>query len=699
MCKNGTLLIEIGTEELPINNLNVLGKDFIECLSIELKKKKFIFLNIKYYITLRRIACLVYKINYKQTVSKKFNIIYSPKFIIGKDKNIKKKLSNWIKNINYNSKKISCIKNKDTKIFFIKKKIIRRNIKFFINKILHNTILSLSKKHSLMRWGINDYSFVRPVNNLVVMYNSIILDVGIFGIKSRNILFGNRFFDVKNIFLDHAKNYVNYLFIYGKVIVDHRYRKNYIINLLNKLILINNFNLNYKEKFLDRINFMLEWPYAFKAKFNKEFLCLPKNLLSYVIKKYNCFSVCNKKFKLLNYFIIVCNINIHFCNFKKIISDYVKVIEYDLIIIQYLFKKDRKLGLIGYLPKLKDIIFHNKLGTYFDKIKRMLFLSRKIIFYLCNLSIEEYIIYYSILLIKCDLATSLCKEFNDLKGIIGMNYSKLDNYSYKISNIIKFHYYPNFSDDYISNDLYSNIVSLVDKLDTLIGISILNNFIYIKKKNDPYALRRLSILIIKLILFNKFNINIYKIIKYSVYLFNKKVSNISILLIVKFIMKRFNSFLIKLGYNKTIILSFLKLNIFNILDLKNRIDTITYFINKKRFIYFINLNKRIKNILFKLNKDFFSLNFKDINILLFKYKEEINLYRYIIWLKEKIFYYLNSNYYKLIYCFFVSNLIVINFLDKVKINVSNINKMKNRLILLNELNFIYSKFSDFSYYY
>ncbi len=699
MYKNGTLLIEIGTEELPIDNLKKLGKDFVYYLSLELKKKFFLYSDISFYITLRRISCLVYNISYNQIINEKYNIIYGPKISIYDNEyigNINKKVYFWIKNIGINHNMISYIKCKKKKIFFYKKKIIIRNINFFINNILKNTLFFLKKKRKLMRWGKNNYSFIRPVNNLVVMYDSIILDVNIFGIKSKNILFGHRFIGKKNILLNNANNYINFLLNYGKVIVDYYFRKSIIINSLKNISLKNNFCFFYKKKFLNKIVSMLEWPVLILSKFNKKFLFLPKELLDFVIKETNCFSIYDKKGNLLNYFVIVLNIEINSLNYIFLKNDYIKIINSKLKNISFFFNKDRKFSLISYLPKLKNIIFHDKLGTYFDKIKRMLFLSKKMFIYLNYLNIKNSILSYSILLIKCDLATSLYKEYNDLKGIIGMYYSLLDKEFYKISFIIRDHYYPNFCNDIISVDIYSNIISLIDKLDTLIGISLLNNSFYIKKNNDPYALRRLSLLIVKIILNSKFYFNLYKVIKYNIYLYKKNFNKEKIIYIIKFIFKRSINIFLELGYRKKIINSFINLNIFDFLDIKSRMDSVKYFYRNEKFIMLVNVNKRINNIILKFN---FLKLFK-INSFYFLNSIEIKLYKYILWLEKKsLNCFLNKNYNKLLLYFFMSISRVENFFCKIKINVNNDNIKNNRLSLLKKLSLLFLKFIDFSYYY
>lgn len=648
---NGILLVEIYIEDLPFNDLNKIGKNFINYLSNELNNNYFFYEKKEYFITPRRISSLIYNINYYQNFKKNKNFK-----IINKNKN---------------------------------------NINFFINKILNKIILKLIKNFRSIIWNSNNYIFLRPINNIIVMFNDIVLDVEIFNIKSNNILFGNRFIKKNNIILKNSNDYIYYLLKYGKVIIRYKDRKKKILNLLNKISLKNNFILNYKISFLNKIISIIEWPNIILCKFNKKFLFLPNDFIIYILKKKYCFCVFDLNNKILNYFIVIIDIKVS--NYKYIINCYENIINSNLNDMYYLFLKDRKYNLISNFSNLKNIIFHKKLGNYLDKIRRILYLCKYIFKNNNNLILDLNILYHIVILFKCDLSTNLCLKYMDLKGIIGMNYSLLDGELKYISLILKEQYFFYKNNYFFFNNFYSLYIILIDKIDTFIGISIINNFIFLKKSNDPYGIKKICFSIIKLIINNNIYINLYNILKFSISLFSLNYIK-NIILILNFIKNRFINLLLNLGYNKKIVYSItIKINNFDLFDIKNRIDVINNIKNKYYFNKLLNVNKRINNIILKFNN--FIVN-KKINKIYILLKEEIILYKYIILLKKlskKC--YINHNYIKLIKYFFVSIKKIEKFFKFIKINIKNKKIKENRLILLKKLNNLFLNFFNFSFYY
>ncbi len=692
MCKKGLLLIELVCEELPINKLKYININFKKYIKYNLVKYNFNFNKIKVFVTIRRISCLIYDLNFFQKFKFKYKIIKGPKIKVSK-KNIfnNNKLINWCKKIKLCIENIKYIKNNNYKYFFIKKKKKINSIKKLILIILKNVFLNLKKNNKTMGWNKNKYYFFRPINNIIIMFNNKVINIKLFGIKSNNILLENRFLNNKNIILNNSNKYIYILFKYYKIILDYKYKKNKIKNIIKNISVKNNILFFYKKSYFIKIISMIEWPVCVLCNFNIKYLFLPKDLIIFILNKYLGIVSFDKNNELTNNFIIILDIKNN--NYKRIIKNYKNIIELELNEAKKLFLKDRKYYLISNLYKLKNVIFHKKIGNFLDKITRILFLSKRILYYLNYLNINIFFLNHVILLIKCDLVTYLYKYYNNLKGIIGMYYSSLDGESLNTSLIIKDHYNVN------SNNIYSSIIFLIDKIDTLVGIFILCNFMILKKKNDPYGLRKISFLIIKKILKNKFYINIYNLIKYCIFLFNKKVSKNKILIIFNFINIRFFNYLNNiLKYSKNIIYSFLYINKkkkYNFLDIKNRILIIIKYKKKKIFSKFINLYKRINNLLIKYKNCFNKFNIKFLIE-----KEEIILYKYIFYLyKKKKELYINYNYDKLLKYFFISINKINNFLNFVKIDVKDKNIKFNRLYLLNKINYLFKKFSNFKYYY
>ncbi len=689
--KKGLLLIEISTEELPIYNLKLIGKDFIKYFSEFLNLNFFKYFKIKYFISLRRISCLVFDLYYYQKLNKNYIKIYGPKFNLNDKLNIYCNIiiDNWIKKNNFIKKNILFKDKNNFRIFYYKKIFKNKSISFFLKNNLLNILLKLKLNRIFIKWGKYNFNFIRPVNNICVLFNKKIINLCLFGLKSNNKIRPNRFLFKSNnnyIKLNNSKEYLNILKKKGMVIIDYNNRKKLIINYINNLLKIKNLKFNNK-LFINESVSLVEWPVVKICKFNKDYLFLPKNLIEYILKKQYCLCLYDYNNNLTNNFIIVLDINKKY--YKNILYNYVKIIESKLNDSFFLLLKDIKYPLINNFIKLKYLVFHKNLGNYLYKIKRLLFIS-KYFSYILNLKIDFNLLNKSIILCKCDLVTNLYKDFSILKGFLGYYLNLKKNNI--ISLIIKDHYCPNFYNDIISNNIYSNIISLCDKLDTFIGISLLNNYYFLKKSNDPYCLRRICLSLIKIIIFNKFNFNFKVLIKYIVKLFDIK-KKYDLIIIYNFIFKRCLIYFINLGYKKNLIISFINIKLYNILEIKNRMDFLIYF--KKKYInyynYILKTNLRILNIVKNYIKDkFFNLNhFNNENDFIF-----LNSYYNF---KSNSLYLISKYEYKLLFNLYYNFSLKINkYLDKNKIFILNdFNLTKFRINLLNNIILVFLFFVDF----
>ncbi len=692
--KKGLLLIEIGTEELPIYNLKLIGKDFIKYFSEFLNINFFKFNKIKYYITLRRISCLVFDLYYYQKIKKSYIKIYGPKFHLNNILCVysKNTINIWCEKNNIIKKDILFKDKNNFRYFYYKKYFINKSISFYLKKYLLYILLKLKLNRIFIKWGKENFNFIRPVNNICVLFNKKIINLNLFGIKSSNKIRPNR------LLFNSNKNYINlnnsrdYLYLLKKkamVLVSYDNRKKLIIKNIYNLLNIKNLKFN-NELFIDKCVSLVEWPVVKLCKFNKNYLFLPKNLIIYILENQNCLCIYNKFNILTNNFILVLDVNKYY--YKNILFNYINIIESKLNDSFFLLLKDIKYPLINNFIKLKYLIFHKDLGNYLNKIKRLFFIS-KYLLNILNLKIDLYLLNKSIIFCKCDLLTNLYREYNVLKGFLGYYFSlKYDN---DISLIIKEHYYPNNYNDLISNNIYSNIISLCDKLDILVGMSLLNNFYYLKKSNDPYCLRRICLSIIRIIIFNKLNFNFKLLIEYIIKLFNfdSKYNNYDI--IYNFIFKRSLIYFISLGYEKKLIISFINIKLYNIFEIKNRMDFIIYFSKMylNNYNYIIKTNIRLFNII----KNNFKYKFLNLDFLLDK--NNIIFLNYYNKFKINSFLFISKFKYKLLFnLYFNFSLEINNYLNNNKIFVLNNNKLtKFRINLLNNIMFIFLYFVDFKY--
>ncbi len=689
--RRGVLLIEIAIEELPLLNFKKLGVFFLKNLDIEFKNYYLNFIKMKYFITLRRITLLIYDLYFFSKI--KYNLLYGPEITNNiKSKYFILKVKKWCKRNRLNFNKIKYkYENNKKRYFFLKR--ISKNINYLVPLILKKILFKLSITNKNMRWDDNKKNFfIKPIRNILLMYNNNILDAKIFGVKTNNITFGYKYINYLPLKINTAKNYIKLLFKYRKVLISLKDRISKIKKKLKKIL-----DYNYlirKKKFLKYASFYFEYPTLIKLKFNKSFLFFSKDIILYVIeKKFKCFSLFNKFSCITNFYILICNKNL--VNFSLLKLRYKYLINNEFIYINYLYENDRKKKLIDYLLDLKKITFYKKLSTIYDKVKRIAYLTRFIADILSiYVRINKKILFRCVLLCKCDLATNLCRKYSKLKGIIGMYYSLLDGEDKSIYNAIKEYYYPNFiGKNYKFKSFYGIILSIGDKLDDIIFLSF-NNIHLIKKSNDPYGLRKLATSILEIILNNEIYINIYDLIKRSCFLYCKNKSYIEdyILNINKFIFKRSLSIFLKKNFSLKLINLFIVFNNFNFLDLYNRIYSFSFYTDCELDIFLTRII-RVKNILLKSNLNF--KNFKFNKFLLME-KEELILYKKYKKLKKQFIISVKKCDYKKFsnYLFYFSKFIDV-FFNNVKVNILNKKIKYNRLLFLCKLNKFIMNFISF----
>ncbi|QJC37595.1 glycine--tRNA ligase subunit beta [Enterobacteriaceae endosymbiont of Donacia bicoloricornis] len=674
MCKN-ILLLEIGIEEIPSNYLLKISQIILKNFKNELKKNCFKYKTIKCFFTSRRIALQIYFINIKQP--NYFFNIKGPS--ISNRENIfeNKIIQYWIKK--YNIKDIKNIFYKNKYVFY--KKIIKGlHIKYLLSNMITNSLKNIISIPNFMFWHENIFKFIRPIRTIVLVLGKKNIKKKILNIKSDNIIQGHRFMCQKKIILENSEEYEKLLFEKGKIVVDYIKRKNIIFNKIKKITNKLHAVIKINEIFLEELSSMLEWPIALIGKFNKKFLTLPSEILSYVMIKYQKYiPLYDKKNNLLCNFIIL--INIKTDNNEKIINNHEEVIKSRFKDIQFFFQNDLKIKFEQYLNKLKNIIFQENLGNLFEKTIRIekisQYISKKII---QNINIIDCI--RASKLSKCDLATQMVYEFPDLKGIIGMYYAKYNKENKNVTQAIKDQYQYK-KNNFIPKNIVSCILFIADKIDTLVGMFSIQ--LIPTGDKDPFSLKNIILVIIRIIIEKKIEINLIKLINFSLFLYKKDFIDKEKILkqILIFIKKRCNNYYISLGYKKNIINSILDNKINNLLILDYKIKALDLFLkNEKKQINFLILTfKRINNILLK-NKKYINKN-NQINTYLLKNKEEIILFRYIIKLskilKLKI---KNNEYYNILLILSELYYPVNNFFKKVIINHKDNEFKKNRILIL-----------------
>jgi glycyl-tRNA synthetase beta chain len=176
---------------------------------------------------------------------------------------------------------------------------------------------------------------------------------------------------------------------------------------------------------------------------------------------------------------------------------------------RFFWETDQKCRLADYLPKLERVTYESRLGSYRDKVERVRAIARWLTEQWFNLGMHQAHVAEAdraAELAKCDLATEMVREFTELQGIVGGLYARAQGEPDEIADAVYDHYRPVGLDDPIPRNLTGCAVALADKLDSVVGC--LAAGVVPTGSSDPYALRRASLGIVKIILEKKLPVSL-----------------------------------------------------------------------------------------------------------------------------------------------------------------------------------------------
>jgi glycyl-tRNA synthetase beta chain len=700
---NKKLVFEIGTEELPSSCIYEGIDSLKSILADKLEKNRLEFSKIETFGTPRRLIAIVFELSNKQESLEKTIIGPPERISFDENGNPNQTAKGFAKSLQIPVEELEKIPT--DKGVYIGKKIFEEG-KFAVDilpKILNEVIYSIPFSKQ-MTWSTWQIKFARPIRWILAIYGNEILNVEIESLKSSNFTYGHRTLCPNPLEINDSENFLKILEEKGYVIVDGEKRREIIKNKIKEIEdTFKNKNDEIKviinEELLDEIINLVEIPNVLIGSFPHEYLLMPKDILIKAIEYHQrYFAVLNKKGEVLPKFIVIQNGILD--ENDEIIKGNERVLKARLSDALFFYNEDKKHSWQSWNEKLKGVIFYSKLGSMYDKEERIAKICNLIFDDLNNngIKIPKEILEYlnkASMLCKTDLVTNLVVEFPELQGVVGREYAKERNENKEVYEAIFEHYLPRFNDDILPQTITGTILSIADKIDTITGIYLAGEIP--SGSQDPFALRRRALGIVLSLLENNFNIDIKKLVKFSVSLYKKflnfddekelKIINA----VVDFIMARFKFTFEKEGKRTDIIDAILETNENSLISINKKYQAITDLIDNNNIEEIVTPMVRCKNII----KNIKTNGNVDINLLKEVYEKE--LYEEII-LKEKSISQLNS---KNLYSDSLRLLIdfrkkVDIFFDKVLI-MDKIEEIKNnRLNLVKRAFNLYKLVADFT---
>jgi glycyl-tRNA synthetase beta chain len=368
-----------------------------------------------------------------------------------------------------------------------------------------------------MRWGersakSGSLSWVRPLHSIIATFGPEteepdVVKFSIDGIETGQTTHGHRFMAPDAISVRRFEDYEAKLKA-AKVVLDPQARKDIILEDAKELAFAQGFELVEDQALADEVAGLVEWPVALMGSFDAEFLSIPDEVIRATIRNnQKCFVVRDPKTgKLANKFILTANIEATDGG-KVIVAGNERVIRARLSDAKFFYETDLKTKLEARLPKFDQIVFHEKLGTQAERIKRIGKLAAELAL-VVNIDVAKA--ERAAYLAKADLLTEVVGEFPELQGLMGKYYAQAQGEDSSVASASEDHYKPQGPADRVPTDPVSVAVALADKIDTLIGFWVIDEKPTGSK--DPYALRRAALGVIRLIIENGIRFNLLSLI-------------------------------------------------------------------------------------------------------------------------------------------------------------------------------------------
>ncbi len=612
---NAPLLIELRTEELPPKALNLLGESLASGVVEGLAKAQLISGAADYqvYAAPRRLALLV---NNVESIQADQQIIKKgPSLAAGmKDGEPTKALLGFARSNQISIEQLSQINDGKQMVFAYEYKQSGLPLSALLSEILNQAIKKLPIP-KVMHWGSSSFTFVRPVHGLMMIHGSTIVSGSVLGLVSQNWTLGHRFLSTDKIVINQAADYARKLFEEGKVIASFAERKAKIEQGLRREAAELNAEVAFADGLLDEVTALVEWPVVIQAGFDERFLQVPQECLILTMQQnQKYFPLLNAEGKLINRFLLVSNLEAD--NPVHIIEGNERVLRARLSDAEFFFKQDQKATLTSRLPKLANVVYHNKLGSLAERAERITALSGTI----ANmLGADVAKAQRAATLAKADLLTDMVGEFPELQGTMGKYYALHDGENIDIAIAIEQHYWPRFANDSLPDNIIGTVVALADKLETLVGIWGIG--LIPTGDKDPYALRRSALGILRMLM--QHNLPLLPVLQAAVNTFPTGQLAENTVTEVQDFMRARLAVLLQNTYAQDVVEAVLNGNVENLGEVVARLNAVSAFKKLPEAAALAAANKRVHNLLKKVQIS----TLPPINTALLQQKAEENLYQ------------------------------------------------------------------------
>lgn len=650
-------LLELHTEELPPKLLPKMITHLAQNFTTQLGDLELSFDEIEQFATPRRMAILVRNLSEEQQdkiINKKGPSIKAPEQAV----------NGFAKSNSVSIDDLSI----ENDYYYFKGEQQGAQTKNLLADICKTAIENIPLTRP-MRWGDNEFSFIRPVHSIIMLFGEEIIATEFMNLQSGNTTTGLRFRE-NTIVIDSAQNYQK-IMLANDIEPNFATRRNNIKQQIAELEKKHGVQIIENNALLEEVCALVEYPKAFMGKFEEKFLDLPQEVIVNSLAEHQKYFSITQNAKLSNTFIAIANLESK--DIDVVIKGNEKVVTPRLEDGQFFWDTDKKTTLESKLEKLKTVLFMQDLGSMFEKTQRIEQLAGE---FASQIGADAQLASRAAKLAKADLVSGMVGEFASLQGVMGGYYARFDGENELVAEAITQHYNPKFAGDDLPSSEIGVCVAIADKMDTICGIFGINQAPTGSK--DPYALRRLALGLMRIFIEKELTIDLKALVSQSLTLHFDSVDETILQQILDFMSERLRGYYKDLGIKTTSFLSAITVSNNNPYDTHLRIVAIDEFSKTSEGKDLIEINKRINNIL------------KDAD-----YKENHTLTHPIeLALNEKISSIKSDNYQVLMQSLLSLKPELDDFFDNLIVNDADENIKNARFTLLKKVATIFASIGD-----
>lgn len=682
-----TLLVELGTEELPPKALKSLGLAFRDGIVRGLAQRELTIGALQWFASPRRLAVLIAEVQL-QAPDKKIDAL-GPPLDRAKDGdgNWTPAAAGFARKQGVEPEQLQTIETPKGQRLGLSSSVAGAMTSEVLADIINESIAELPIPKR-MRWGASRTEFVRPVQWVVAMLGEKDDFGQILGQPTGSTTTGHRFHSSGPIVLKRPEDYESAL-ADAYVIASFEERQAKIRELVERAAASLNARAVIDQTLLDEVTGLVEWPVALAGSFEERFLEVPSEALILSMKEHQkYFHVEDESGSLLPHFITVSNIES--TDPSQVVQGNERVIRPRLSDAAFFFETDKKTTLEARADNLGTIVFQQKLGSLHDKTLRVSSLAGALA---SKIGAPAEPAKRAGLLCKADLLSDMVQEFSDMQGIAGYYYALHDGETEDVAKALEQQYWPRFSGDKLPEGETACVLALADRLDTLCGIFGIGQPPTGSK--DPFALRRASLAVLRIIVGKELDLDLRECLALAQQQYPEGVLAPQCTeQVLDYMIERFRAWYEDENIPVQVFKAVAAKGLSNPLDIQRRVHAVNAFTQLPEAEALAAANKRVSNILAKLEEGY---DFGEVSADLLVEPQEIALVGSLQAVNTaSAAQYERGAYTEALACLAAIKGPVDDFFDGVMVNAEDQELRQNRLNLLKSLRDLFEQVADIS---